>query len=171
LLAAGLQGRFRDEVALGRFDDALVTAKTMFALARHMGEHPTLIGDLVGFAIAFIALGPLEEMLEQPGCPNLYWALTNLPRPLVPMDRGIEGERALILAEMPGLEDTAPLNPAQLKKLIDRIERLWAFDDITALRGRSVQAYIGERTRDEKYLAAARRRLVEYGIPEDRLAK
>jgi hypothetical protein len=71
-LAAALKDRFHDEVVRGRFDDALYTAKTMFALARHMGEHPTLIGDLVGIAIASIAIGPLEEMLEQPGCPNLY---------------------------------------------------------------------------------------------------
>ena len=73
-LANGLQRRFRDEIALRHFDDALVTARTMFAMSRHMNEHPTLIGDLVGMAIAFVAIGPLEEMLEQPGCPNLYWS-------------------------------------------------------------------------------------------------
>lgn len=66
-LAAGLQARFREEVAQQRFDDAIVTAKTMFALARHTGEHPTIIGDLVGIAIASIAIAPLQEMLEQPG--------------------------------------------------------------------------------------------------------
>ena len=79
-LARALQVRFRAEVALGRFDDAIRTAKTMFAMSRHLGEHPTLIGNLVGIAIAYVAIEPLEEMLEQPGCPNLYWALTNLPR-------------------------------------------------------------------------------------------
>ena len=47
-----------------------------------MGEHPSLIGGLVGWAIANSAFGPLEEMLEHPSCPNLYWALTNLPDPL-----------------------------------------------------------------------------------------
>ena len=83
----------RAEVALGRFDDALRTAKTMFAMSRHLGEHPTFIGNLVGIAIANTAIGPLEEMLEQPGCPNLYWALTNLPNPLVSLDKGMEGER------------------------------------------------------------------------------
>src|SRR5579885_1952926 len=53
-LAAALQVRFRAEIAVGHFDDALRTAKTMFAMSRHMGEHPTLIGDLVGFAIASV---------------------------------------------------------------------------------------------------------------------
>src|SRR5207237_7116098 len=107
-LANALKVRFRAEVALHRFDDALRTAKTMLAMSRHLSEHPTLIGDLVGIAIAFIALGPLEEMLEQPGCPNLYWALTNLPTPLIPLDKGMEGERVLIAGEFRDLDASAP---------------------------------------------------------------
>ena len=80
------------------FDDAIRTAKTMFAMARHLGEHPTLIGDLVGIAIAIMAINPLDEMLEQPGCPNLYWALTNLPDPFISIRTGIEGERLTLWA-------------------------------------------------------------------------
>ncbi len=69
-LARALQVRFRSEVALGRFDDAIRTAKTMFAMSRHLSEHPTLIGNLVGIAIASITIAPLEEMLKQPGLPQ-----------------------------------------------------------------------------------------------------
>ena len=94
-LARALQVRFRAEIAQGRFDDAIRTAKTMFAMSRHLGEHPTLIGDLVGMAIASMAISHLEEMLEQPGCPNLYWALTNLPSPLISLDKGMDGERVM----------------------------------------------------------------------------
>src|SRR5262249_41160981 len=78
-LGWALQVRFRGEVAEKRFDDALRTAKTLLALARHTGEHPTLIGELVGLAIGATALQNLEEMIGQPGCPNLYWALVALP--------------------------------------------------------------------------------------------
>src|SRR5262249_21349634 len=121
-LAAALKVRFRAEVALGHFDDALRTAKTMFAMSRHMGEHPTLIGDLVAVAMAMIAIGPLEEMLEQPGCPNLYWALTNLPSPFINLDKGMEGERVVIRGEFKDLDDTAPMNEAQIKKLVEHID-------------------------------------------------
>ena len=41
-LARALQVRFRAEIAQCRFDDAIRTAKTMFAISRHLGEHPTL---------------------------------------------------------------------------------------------------------------------------------
>src|SRR5262249_42971784 len=123
MLATALKVRFRAEVAVRQFDDALRTAKTMFALARHM-EHPTLIGELVGIAIAAVAIGPLEEMLEQPGCPNLYWALTNLPNPLISLEYGMQGERVFVAAEFRDLDDSAPMTEEQIKKLIAHIDRV-----------------------------------------------
>ena len=47
-------------------------------------------------------------MLEQPGCPNLYWALTNLPDPLVPLDKGMDGERVMDPAGCSATWTTAP---------------------------------------------------------------
>jgi hypothetical protein len=168
-LAQALQGRFREEVALGHFDDALVTAKTMFAMSRHMGEHPTLIGDLVGIAIAYVAIGPLEEMLEQPGCPNLYWALTNLPNPMISLDRGLEGERLLILAEFSDLIDSSPMSAEQLKKTIARLENVRKLEQKPRKPGDTVRAWLDARAKDESLLSAARRRLVEIGLPEERV--
>jgi hypothetical protein len=164
-LAAALQGRFRDEIALRRFDDAIYTARTMLALARHTGDHPTLIGELVGIAIAFVAITPLEEMLEQPGCPNLYWALTNLPAPLVTMEKGLEGERLLIVAELGDIDDKKPMTAAQLKKVMQRLE-------LFSEGGRKkVKEWLAARARDEKFLEGARRRLAESGVPAERLAQ
>ncbi len=118
-LASALKVRFRAEVALGRFDDALRTAQTLFAMSRHLGEHPTFVGNLVGIAVAHVAIGPLEEMLEQPGCPNLYWALTNLPDPLVPLDKGA-GRRAGV--DLVGYSATwttpSPMSAEQIKEFI-----------------------------------------------------
>lgn len=168
VLAQSLQGRFRDEIALRRFDDALVTAKTMFALSRHMGEHPTLIGSLVGIAIAMVTIAPLEEMLEQPGCPNLYWALTNMPAPLITFEKGMEGERIFIYAELRDLDDKSPMTPEQIQKLIAHIDKLREFE---LGKIKKTREWIDERVKDEKYMAAAHSRLVEYGYPEDRLAR
>ncbi|HEV3438041.1 MAG TPA: hypothetical protein VG122_11820 [Gemmata sp.] len=168
-VANGLQERFRSEIAQGRFDEAIATAKTIFAMSRHMGEHPTLIGQLVGIAIAHLAFAPLEEMLEKPGCPNLYWALTNLPNPLIPLERGMAGERVTVQAELHDFDDTNPMTPAQLKKLIAHIDQLRDFEERP--RKEKTQAWLDARTKDPVLLAAARSRLVEYGIPEERLLK
>jgi hypothetical protein len=169
-LANALKVRFRAEVALGRFDDAVRTAKTMFAMSRHLSEHPTFIGELVGIAVAFVTFGPLEEMVEQPGSPNLYWALTNLPRPLVPLDMGVSGERVWILAELRDLVDDAPMSGDQLKRLITRLDKGLA-NGKPVKPGEGVQGWLDARTRDEGLLSAARRRLVEVGLPEERLLK
>ena len=170
-LANPLKVRFRAEVALHRFDKALRTAKTMFAISRHLGEHPTLIGNLVGFTFANTAIGPLEEMLEQPGCPNLYWALTNLPHPLVPLDKGMAGERTLVAAEFRGLDDNDPMSPEQLKAFIAHSDLLIG-DGKPPNPGESrVRAWLDARTGDEAKVAAARRRLIEHGYLEERLRR
>jgi hypothetical protein len=169
-LARALQVRFRSEVAQGRFDDAIRTAQTMFAMSRHMGEHPTLIGDLVGIAIGAIAINPLEEMLGQPGCPNLYWALTNLPVPLVPLRTGVEGERTIVLAEFRDLDDARPMNPGQIAKFIAHMDMVLK-DDPAAKLEKGLRGALDARIKDEATVAAARRRLADGGLPEDRLKR
>ena len=168
-LAAALQGRFREEIAARRIDDALVTARTMFALSRHMGEHPTLIGGLVAIAIGVVTIQPLEELLEVPGCPNLYWALTALPHPFVTLDMGVQGERLLIGAELRDLSDAEPMTEAKLKKVIDHIEYIRRFDS-DKLQERT-RPYVTKRAADPKHLAAARARLIDNGVAEDKLAR
>jgi hypothetical protein len=156
-----LKVRLRAEIALGRFDDAIRTYKTMFSISRHLSEHPTLIGDLVGIATAFVTLGAIDEMLEQPGCPNLYWALTNLPRPFIPLDKGLAGERVLLASEFRDLDDKTPMSAEQLKKFVNR----WDPAQV------GVRRFLDERLKDEGKISAARRRLAESGIPEEPLAR
>jgi hypothetical protein len=157
-------------VALGRFDDAIGTAKTLFAMSRHLGEHPTFVGNLVGIAVAYNAIRPLEEMLEQPGCPNLYWALSNLPNPLVPLDKGAAGERMWTLWMFRDLDATSPMSAEQIEKSIAQKDELLGVENPTK-KGRGVRGWLDARTRDEAVVRAARRRLVEHGIPEDRLVR
>jgi hypothetical protein len=165
LLARALKVRFRVEVAQHRFDDALRTAQTMFGMSRHLGQHSTFIGNLVGIAIAAHATGPLEEMIGEPGCPNLYWALTYLPSPLVPIDIGAQGERIWIEPTFRELDDSAPLSAEQLAGLVAR------FEGLDSLPEGSLRGWLDARVKDEAVLAAARARLAEVGIPEDRLKR
>jgi len=169
-LARALQVRFRAEVAQGRFDDGIRTAQTMVAMARHLAEHPTFIGELVGIAITSMAIAPLEEMLAQPGCPNLYWALTTLPSPLVPLDKGMEGERVGVRSEFRDLDDSAPMSADQLKKFVAHMERLLDFGAEKSGKP-GVRAWLDARTKDESKVSAARRRLAANGIPEERLLR
>ena len=170
VLASALKVRFRAEVALGRFDDALRTAKTLFAMSRHVYENPIFIADLVAIAAANAAIGPLEEMLEQPGCPNLYWALTNLPSPLVPLDKGAEGERASLAGEFRDLDESAPMSPEQIEKFIAHVDHILT-EGKPLKPGDGLRGFLDPRAKDKGKVSAARRRLVEVGFSEERLLR
>src|SRR5262249_23275285 len=119
-LAEALRTRVRGEIAAGDFDGALRTLKTFFGLARTMEPHPTLIGHLVGVAIATIGLNAVEELIQQPGCPNLFWALIDLPVPFMSLRAGLEGERMFISTDFEELKSaTSPVADSVISAKID----------------------------------------------------
>jgi len=172
MLAAALKVRFRAEVAERRFDDALATAKTILALARHLGEHPTLISGLVGVAVGSQAVGPLEEMVQQPGCPNLFWALTDLPSPFIDFREARQGETVTVEAEFRPLDANEPMSDAQLKRFLDRVRELAAADKENpspgGIKGDPAD-WVAARAKDEGRVSAARKRLAESGLAEEKL--
>lgn len=95
--------QFRLQLVEGRFDDAGETLQTGFALARHLSEGDRFIELLVGIAINAIMFNRVEEWIQTPGSPNLYWALTELPRPLGNMRHSIEYELNSLYRSFPGL--------------------------------------------------------------------
>jgi hypothetical protein len=165
-LASALKVRFRVEVAERRFDDALVTAKTLLTLARQLGEHPTMISELVGIAVVYVAVGPLEEMIEQPGSPNLFWALTDLPRPLVDLRKGAQSERLLLADLFAVLDDQAPMTEAQLKAVVERVRALMKDLNLLRWQNEDVGDWLAGRAKEEAHVAAARKRLAAVGLAE-----
>jgi hypothetical protein len=95
------------------------------ALGKHASEAPTLINVLVGVSICRQMLQQVEEWIQTPGSPNLYWALTELPRPYISLRRGMQGEQVFLEAEIPLLKDltTARLGPEQQKELGEQVMR------------------------------------------------
>src|SRR5262249_13644556 len=77
--------RARFQMDAGEHDKVLYTLQTGMTLARHVADAPTLIQSLVGNAISAIMLGEVERWIQTPGAPNLYWSLSNLPRPFIDM--------------------------------------------------------------------------------------
>jgi hypothetical protein len=112
--------RARLEMAEGHLDRAVYTLRTGFALARHVGDGVTLIQSLVGIAVASRMVAQVEELLRQPGAPNLYWSLTGLPRPFADLRKPLQGEKLWLLATWPDLRevDNPHLSPAQRERLL-----------------------------------------------------
>jgi hypothetical protein len=167
VLGAALQVRLRAEVAGGRFDDALRTAKTMFALSRHLGEHPSEVANLVGLWVAHLGLNALQEMVQQPGCPNLYWALTDLPCPLVDLRKGLQGERTLVAAALGALRDDAPMTEGEIDRFVSDYCGVMSFArEQVGKPPRDLRPALRARAKDPERVRAAGRRLVEAGYAE-----
>jgi hypothetical protein len=102
------------------FDQAVHSLQTHFALSRHVGDAPILINLLVGNAIATHAMNDIEELVQVPGSPNLFWPLADLPKPFLSLRKAMEGERMLFDAVFPGIRDALkdprrpPLNVEQM---------------------------------------------------------
>ena len=164
--------RFRGEVARKDFDAAIVTAKTMFALARHLGECPTTEANRIGLSVAGLALDTLEELVQQSGSPNLYWALTDLPTPLVDLRRGLQGERAMISKDLEAFREDASLSDQELDELIGRLSGRAGFARQQAgLPPRDVRAALTTQVKDAARVDAARKRLIEAGIKAELVEK
>ena len=71
------------QIAQGQFDEAVGTMQTGFAMAKHVGEGPTILHGLIGIGIGGVIGGRLEQFVQRPDAPNLYWALQGLPRPFI----------------------------------------------------------------------------------------
>ena len=121
-LATVLQVTARSQIAAGKPADAARTVQILFALARTLEAHPTLIGHLVGVAIGTIGCNVLEELVQTPGCPNLFWALADLPTPFLSLRLPAQGERIMFGTYFGLLAGPAPLSEAELTRAIGKIE-------------------------------------------------
>jgi hypothetical protein len=116
--------RARYEMAEGKLSDTLYTLRTGFALARHLSEGPTFIHALVGAVVAHALAAELETFVQQPGAPNLYWALVTLPRPLIETRAALREEGTMLERGLPGLKllEKGPATPAQVEAVMKQMD-------------------------------------------------
>jgi hypothetical protein len=125
-----LRDKIRLEMAEGNLDEAARTLRTGFTIARHTSEAPTLITSLVSIAIGYIMLGQIDQFVQQPGAPNLYWALTDLPRPFIDLRKAFQSERFMATSIFPGLREMAadlkagPMTPEQAADVVNKFAKL-----------------------------------------------
>lgn len=167
ILGTALQARFRIEIAGKQFDAAIRTAKTMFAFAHHLGENPTEAANRLGLTIADLTLDTLEELLQQPGCPNLYWALTDLRCPLVDLRNGFQGTGILVANELKPLRDDSSMTDEEIEKVVSRMSGVLGFTrEQAGQTPRNFRVALAARIKDAEKIRLARRQLIEAGGAE-----
>ena len=80
--------------AAARSTRRLKSLRTGFTLARHTNAGETLINALVAGLIVELQCRQIESLVELPSAPNLYWALTELPRPIIQLSPALHVESA-----------------------------------------------------------------------------
>jgi len=165
-IAKVLAVKTRLEIAEGKFDEALKTLQTGFALGRDVGKGPTIIQGLVGIAIGGLMLDELEHFAQAPDSPNLYWALMSLPKPYVDMQKAMELESIVLPLQFPLLQE---IETTRLS--VEQTRNLW--NNILGLLGEFDESYTGIQT---GALATgivmflypeAKRKLIELGYSSD----
>jgi hypothetical protein len=168
-----LKIRMRYEIGTGGFEKAIYTARTFYGLASSFETHPTLIGLLVGIAIQSICLDAIEEMIQQPNCPNLYWSLTEIPANVLNSRQAHGGER--ILSDVmfkPFLDATGPMPETEIYRHMKMYDVAGSMTEVMNTSGVSRLKYNLDapiRSTDAKKVAAARKLLTDTGMKAERV--
>jgi thiol-disulfide isomerase/thioredoxin len=112
----------RVEISEGRSEDALHTIRSGLSFNQHLAAGQFLTHPLVAAAGDQLMLDRVDELITLQGAPNLYWALTALPRPLVDFRPAMEYESRLIERLVPELADLdRPRPAADWSSLLEKI--------------------------------------------------
>ncbi|HZL87488.1 MAG TPA: hypothetical protein VFB96_03850 [Pirellulaceae bacterium] len=172
-LARVLQVKARLEIAEGRLNDALDTIGQGYQLGRDVSQPPLLVNALVGVAISSMMNERLVELIDQPGAPNVYWALIGLPRPLVDFRPALRSEMELPEKLFPFLKDaeSAERTPEEWQKLL-----VTGFRDMDLLQEKpsSGSAWLDRlaiTAMMAKNYPTAKEELIKAGMDADRVEK
>jgi hypothetical protein len=116
--------RARVAVVENRLDEAVSWLQTGCAMARHVSQGPILVQALVSVHLSAIQTKLLEDLIQAPGLPSLFWALANRPHPLIDLSPALEGERFLLEREFPQLRelDGVPWSVEKARQFADAIQ-------------------------------------------------
>jgi hypothetical protein len=170
-LARVLQVKARLEMAEGKLDEALETLRHGYQLSRDVAQPPLLVNALVGVAICRMMNNSLEELIDQPAAPNLYWAIASLPRPMIDFRPSMRTEMELPEKLLPFLKDaeTAERTPEEWQKLLVTAYSDLRFLDVNVTTGNSWLDRLGSAAVLARAYPAAKADLMAAGYDRQKL--
>src|SRR5262249_38740299 len=115
----------RLELAEGKIDQAVATLQSGLSLGRNLAKGPSVIHVLVGAAVMEVMYRRIDELIQQPGAPNLYWSLSVLPRRLADVERLMNEDVGMFERMAPWRKrlENGPMNQDQVKACQREIEK------------------------------------------------
>ncbi len=144
----------RLQIARGDLDGALSTIATTFKVSLDCNQGRLIIPSLIACAIAGINSDTVQAFIQQPQAPNLYWALTDLPSPLIECREALNVEGMAVDYEFPQLAvfRSRRLSAEEARHQSDELLARWFRDTKSFVEG-------GPKTLEEahaKFASAAR---------------
>jgi hypothetical protein len=104
-------------------EDAIDYIRMNYQLGQDVSKQRFLVCSLVGMAEVGIANKSVIELISASGSPNLYWALAELPRPIIDMREAMNLEMSLGLRMFPVLLDveTKQHAPEEWSRLVTKV--------------------------------------------------
>ena len=155
----------RLQIAQGRFDEAIATIRTNLAMAKHIGESPTVVQGMVGVAMATMALQRIEDLAQVQSSPNLFPALKALPRPLIDLDVPMSSELKDLESKYNVLVRAAMRK--HLRDSFDRVRLLMHRLDGTAGALQSIEALRHHAATHDSQLPAKLTDITDIEIPDN----
>lgn len=172
-LARLLAAKARLQIAKGQYDEAVHTLQTGCALGRHVAEVPCLVGALVGMAITNIMSEQLEAFIQQPDSPNLYWALSTLPQPIISLHKALEVEVVwpyLMVPELRHVDRSQNNDPEYWQSVLAHLlEELEVQFDLVSGNGQALKSELPTVAQALERCPEARAALIEQGRSPDRI--
>lgn len=133
-LARLLRLKIRHQLNQGDFDGVVQSIQDGLRLSQFVSHGETLIQQLVAIAVAAITSDEINNVIQHPDAPNLYWALATVPRPVVSVRDSALWELHAIHRALPVLDEAETANWTE-----EEATKAWSsmLDDLKKLGGLS----------------------------------
>jgi hypothetical protein len=97
--------RARLQIAEKKQTEAIATMKIGYGMARQIAECPFLVTAMIGNRIVQKMNDQLLTLCQQPNAPNLYWSLSELPSPVINIEKALKVEYEGFFLGCPEFQD------------------------------------------------------------------
>lgn len=161
------------------FQKAIDHLRMNYQLGQDVSRMKFLVCDLVGIAEVGIAHQGMAELIATPESPNMYWALAELPEPLIDIRDSVRLEMSVglrLLPELQGVESAEHTTEEWNRLLQQFISTFSKSQEIIGMQGNSKSGAQDWHTKLQAAglitlgYAGARARLSALGYTDDQLA-
>jgi len=146
-----------------RFDDAIELMRMNYRLGENVGRIKLMVANLIGIAEIGITNGNMIDFIAAPDSPNMYWALSELPRAMIDVRGAMRFESQFGLRIFPQMDlaEESKHSDEEWSRIVQDMPRA------------ATQIYGAEVPRGAKYVPAAigimsyspaKKRLIESGM-------